>query len=155
MPLLTLINEVTSVYKKQSSSNTPIVVHCGNGISKTGIFCTLYYGINFVNTGQGIFKVGHAVDLLRQRRKGMVSTKEGYLFCHTALLYYAQDMLVKRGILTSQTTFSNPLTDLSHKRTPSNDFILSDTSMASLDQLSTLSFSSASPARVKSPSRRA
>ena len=65
-------------------------------MSKTGVFCTLYEGVAQVNSGQGIGSVSKTVSLLRQRRRGMVSSKEEYLYCHTALLYYAQDILVKR-----------------------------------------------------------
>ena len=67
-----------------------------NGISKTGVFLTLFYAVLAVNSGQSIVSIGHTVGLLRQRRRAMVSTQQEYLFCHTALLYYAQDILVKR-----------------------------------------------------------
>ncbi|XP_067930761.1 uncharacterized protein [Watersipora subatra] len=147
MPLLMLVKEATTLYKKQRSSRTPIIVHCGNGISKTGVFCTLYNAVAAVNSGQGITSIAHTVGLLRQRRRGMVSTQDEYLFCHTALLYYAQDILVKRGILTSQASFSNSLDKLSHKqhgRTPSNDFIMSDTSLALIGEFSASSLREAS-----------
>ena len=67
-----------------------------NGISKTGVFLTLFYAVLAVNSGQGIVSIGRTVGLLRQRRRAMVSTQQEYLFCHTALLYYGQDILVKR-----------------------------------------------------------
>ena len=49
------------------------------------------------------------------------------------------------GILTSQASFSKPLAQpglKSHGRTPSNDFIMSDTSLALLGELSLSSTSS-------------
>lgn len=75
---------------------------CSNGISKTGVFLTLYNAVLAVNSGQGIVSVGRTVGLLRQRRRGLVSTQKEYLFCHTALLYYAQDILVKRKFCRSK-----------------------------------------------------
>lgn len=74
---------------------TLFLISVSNGVSKTGVFCTLYHGVSSINSGRGIINIRKTVELLRQRRKSMVSTKDEYLYCHKALLYYAQDILVK------------------------------------------------------------
>ena len=98
---------------------------CSNGISKTGVFCTLYNAVAAVNSGQGITSIAHTVGLLRQRRRGMVSTQDEYLFCHTALLYYAQDILVKRKYLSLSNVSISPCQNWYSKPSPLQGFATS------------------------------
>lgn len=137
-PLFMFANEVHTFHRQQRNSTRPVVVHCSNGTTKTGTFLALYCGMLHISTGQGIGAdfIPRAVSLLRARRKWCVTCKEDLLFCYTAILYYAEDLLMKRGILTNKASFGNPLPSpggASHVRKPSDDF-RSATSLADLNQ---------------------
>ncbi|CAH1788589.1 unnamed protein product [Owenia fusiformis] len=124
--LLGFLNEVNNYYKQQRSLLKPIVVHCSTGSGRCGIFCVVYTGLQEINIGHGIIDVAALVSQIRQQRKYLVYTKEELEFCYHALLYYGQDLLMKRGILTSRVSFGDKLPSPGEKphRLPSEDFIL-------------------------------
>ena len=71
-------------------------VYFSNGVDRTGAFCVIYAGVQEINQGRGLVNVSNMVKQLREKRKYMVGDKELLRFCHLAILYYAQDLLMKR-----------------------------------------------------------
>ncbi|XP_067272158.1 receptor-type tyrosine-protein phosphatase C isoform X3 [Pseudorasbora parva] len=64
--------------------NVPIVVHCNNGSSRTGIFCALWNLMDNALT-EKLVDVFQVVKNLRKERQGMIETIEQYQFLYTAL----------------------------------------------------------------------
>jgi tyrosine-protein phosphatase non-receptor type 23 len=56
----------------------------------------IYTGVQEIAQGRGIVAIGDVVRTLRQRRKHMLQEKEQLKFCYHAILYHAQDLLLKR-----------------------------------------------------------
>lgn len=113
----------------------PVIVSCSNGIGRTGAFSVIYTGIQEINQGHGIISIPEAVTALRNQRKAMIQHKEQLKFCYDAVLYYAQDILMKRGILTSKASFGDRLPqpgDKNHVRKPSEDFVFGHSNVTSL-----------------------
>ena len=66
-----------------------------NGVGRTGAFCAVYTGVQEINQGHSLVSVMELVTQLRQRRRSMVHDRELLQFCYHAILYYAQDLLMK------------------------------------------------------------
>ncbi|XP_064646276.1 tyrosine-protein phosphatase non-receptor type 23-like [Lineus longissimus] len=103
-PLLQFISECHSFYKQQRNLMKPVVVHCGSGVCRTGIFCVVYTAVQEMNMGNGIISVVDTIRRLRQKRKYMVEEKDHLKFCYEAVLQYAMDLFATRGIPNKRTT---------------------------------------------------
>ncbi|XP_046386380.1 tyrosine-protein phosphatase non-receptor type 23 isoform X2 [Ischnura elegans] len=165
-PFLQYVCEALSVWRQQSSAGRvmegsvegrgleggshrgrrPLLVHCLSGAGRAGLFCLLAGGISEIGgkgAGAGPLSelVSAAAGRLSQQRRGALRDRQHLLFTFQALLYHAQDLLMKRGILTSRSTFEEAAkgsiaaskSSSSHARHPSQDFLLSNS--ASLSQL--------------------
>jgi hypothetical protein len=150
--LLHFVSEVHNFYTQQRSLMKPVIVHCTNGIGRSGSFCVIYAGIQEINVGHGIIPLTDIILQLRRQRKNMVENKEQLKFCYDVLLYYAQDLLMKRGILTSHASFGDRLPqpgDKSHVRKPSDDLILGQMNISSIQSsVAKLQSHHSSPAHV-------
>jgi tyrosine-protein phosphatase non-receptor type 23 len=122
--LVQFIVEVQNFYRQQRSLTNPIIVQCSNGIGRTGAFCVVYIGIDEIDQGNGIVQVTEVVSQLRRQRRSVVAYKEQLKFCYDSILCYAQDLLMRRGILVSRATFGNKLADRTHARPPTDDLVL-------------------------------
>ncbi|XP_074662602.1 tyrosine-protein phosphatase non-receptor type 23-like [Tubulanus polymorphus] len=98
-PIIQFISEVHCLYKQQRNLIRPVIVHCSSGVNNTAVFCILYTAIQEINMGNGLINVPDTIRTLRQKRKYMIEDKEQLLFCYEAVLYYAQHVLVKRGVV--------------------------------------------------------
>ncbi|KAI3368598.1 hypothetical protein L3Q82_025600 [Scortum barcoo] len=80
----------------KSQRSVPIVVHCSNGSSCSGIFCALW---NMLDSGdtEKLVDVFQVVKTLRKERQGMIPTLEQYQFLYDALegVYPVQNGEVK------------------------------------------------------------
>ena len=63
----------------------PIIIHCENGISKTGVFLTVFESIRELNLQKSI-NIFNTVQNLRKQRMGMVPTMVSCLFVRFACL---------------------------------------------------------------------
>ncbi|XP_051980081.1 receptor-type tyrosine-protein phosphatase C-like isoform X6 [Xyrauchen texanus] len=70
--------------KSKMNRNIPVVVHCNNGSSRTGIFCALWNLMDSAST-EKLVDVFQEVKNLRRERQGMIETIEQYQFLYTAL----------------------------------------------------------------------
>ncbi|GIY93426.1 tyrosine-protein phosphatase non-receptor type 23 [Caerostris extrusa] len=135
-PLLQFVSDVLSYHKQQRNLMRPVAVHCSAGIGRSGCFCLISALVNEMNNGHGPRDVAIVATVVSQQRKFLMQDKEQLKFCYDAVLYYAQDLLMKRGILTSRASFDDKLSlsgnTSSHVRHPSEDFILGSGGLAKL-----------------------
>ncbi|GFT54198.1 tyrosine-protein phosphatase non-receptor type 23 [Nephila pilipes] len=135
-PLLQFISDVLSYHKQQRNLMRPVAVHCSAGIGRSGCFCLITALVNEMNNGHGHRDVAVVGTIISQQRKFLIQDKEQLKFCYDTVLYYAQDLLMKRGILTSRASFEDKLpvsgSTSSHVRHPSEDFILGSGGLAKL-----------------------
>ncbi|XP_073793956.1 receptor-type tyrosine-protein phosphatase C isoform X26 [Danio rerio] len=68
----------------KKNRSIPIVVHCSNGSSRTGLFCALWNLMDCSLT-EKLVDVFQVVKNLRKERQGMVETFEQYQFLYTTL----------------------------------------------------------------------
>ena len=69
----------------------PIVVHCGLGIGRTGIFCTI--NVNMARLSDvGKCDVFNTVKQFRAQRALTIQTVQQYEFCHLAILEHVLGM---------------------------------------------------------------
>uniref|UniRef100_A0A1E1X539 Putative tyrosine protein phosphatase non-receptor type n=1 Tax=Amblyomma aureolatum TaxID=187763 RepID=A0A1E1X539_9ACAR len=124
--LLNFISEVHNFHKTQRNHSRPIVVHCLGGVGRSGVFCLVSAAMKEIAAGNGLLDILSAAIKLAQSRKLCIQEKEQFKFCHDIVLYHAQDLLIKRGILTSTPSFGTKAhTGIpSHVRHPSEDFML-------------------------------
>ncbi|XP_041646952.1 receptor-type tyrosine-protein phosphatase C isoform X2 [Cheilinus undulatus] len=67
-----------------SQRNNPIVVHCNNGSSRTGVFCALWNVLDSAET-EKLVDIFQVAKTLRKERQGMLSSLEQYQFLYDAL----------------------------------------------------------------------
>ncbi|XP_033937785.1 receptor-type tyrosine-protein phosphatase C isoform X1 [Pseudochaenichthys georgianus] len=68
----------------QSQRNSPVVVHCNNGSSRSGMFCALWNLLDSAET-EKLMDVFQVAKTLRKERQGMLSNLEQYQFLYEAL----------------------------------------------------------------------
>ncbi|XP_017793028.1 PREDICTED: tyrosine-protein phosphatase non-receptor type 23 [Habropoda laboriosa] len=109
----------------------PIVVHCLDGGALSSLFLVAAATVCHIRAGCGIVNVPLVFKGLLKCRKQVVN-KESLLFAYQLVLYHAQDILMKRGILSStRSTFENfeglkgNKDKTSRKMHPSDDFLQS------------------------------
>ncbi|XP_073718429.1 receptor-type tyrosine-protein phosphatase C [Misgurnus anguillicaudatus] len=78
------IRESGGYDNSRKNRSIPIVVHCNNGSSRTGIFCALWNLLDCALT-EKLVDVFQAVKNVRKERQGMIETFEQYQFLYTAL----------------------------------------------------------------------
>ncbi|XP_043079358.1 LOW QUALITY PROTEIN: receptor-type tyrosine-protein phosphatase C [Puntigrus tetrazona] len=82
--MIRVIRENGNYDNSRMNRNIPIVVHCNNGSSRSGIFCALWNLLDSVYT-EKLLDVFQVVKNLRKERQGMVETFEQYQFIYAAL----------------------------------------------------------------------
>ncbi|XP_052237529.1 tyrosine-protein phosphatase non-receptor type 23-like isoform X2 [Dreissena polymorpha] len=107
--LLQFITEVHSFYRQQRSLMKPIVVHCGNGVGRTGMFQLIYVGMQEINQGHGILNVPEVAGKMLWKRRHLILKQDQLKSCYETILYYAQDVLAKEGILVNKASFGDQL----------------------------------------------
>ncbi|XP_056092787.1 receptor-type tyrosine-protein phosphatase C [Rhinichthys klamathensis goyatoka] len=78
------IRENGNYDNSKMNRNVPIVVHCNNGSSRTGIFCALWNLMDNALT-EKLVDVFQEIKNLRKERQGMVETFEQYQFLYAAI----------------------------------------------------------------------
>ncbi|ROL40752.1 Receptor-type tyrosine-protein phosphatase C [Anabarilius grahami] len=91
----------------------PIVVHCNNGSSRTGVFCALWNLMDCVLT-EKLVDVFQEIKNLRKMRQGMVETFEQYQFLYTAIegAFPVQNGAIKTPTATDSAQVINETTAL-------------------------------------------
>ncbi|XP_016138509.1 receptor-type tyrosine-protein phosphatase C-like [Sinocyclocheilus grahami] len=82
--MIRVIRENGNYDNSRMNRNIPMVVHCNNGSSRTGIFCALWNLLDSAYT-EKLVDVFHVIKNLRKERQRIVETIEQYQFLYTAL----------------------------------------------------------------------
>nr|XP_054774528.1 uncharacterized protein LOC129282680 [Lytechinus pictus] len=87
-----LINLMTKVQEtlERFREGFPVLVHCMNGVGRTGVFCSTLECIAQVNE-EGAVDVFHVVKMLRSERMHFVQTEEEYSFIYELIKEYLQE----------------------------------------------------------------
>ncbi|KAB5559426.1 hypothetical protein PHYPO_G00028890 [Pangasianodon hypophthalmus] len=134
---LDLVDMMRSVRQNNDNcsqnKNLPIVVHCNDGSSRSGIFCALWKLLDSADAEKlvDIFQV--AKDL-RKARLGMINTSEQYEFLYAALevAYPVQNGEVKKPseapndsvqVINESTALIDPSTDAATTKSASEDTV--------------------------------
>ncbi|KAI5092470.1 tyrosine-protein phosphatase non-receptor type 23 isoform X1, partial [Silurus meridionalis] len=129
--LIRFIQEVHRHYLLQRPLHTPVVVHCSSGVGRTGAFCLLYAALQELEAGNGIPDLSHLVRKMRKQRKNMLQEKLHLKFCHEAVLKHAEQVLQRRGIITTPSQKS--INSAAVKARKSQDIVLGgDMSISSI-----------------------
>ncbi|XP_076880405.1 receptor-type tyrosine-protein phosphatase C isoform X35 [Brachyhypopomus gauderio] len=104
---LDLIDMMRSIRLKVgpgNNANAPIVVHCNDGSSRSGIFCTLWKLLDSADT-EKLVDVFQMAKSMRKERLGMFTTLEQYQFLYEALqaAFPVQNGEVKKTIPSHDT----------------------------------------------------
>ncbi|XP_076869425.1 tyrosine-protein phosphatase non-receptor type 23 isoform X2 [Brachyhypopomus gauderio] len=122
--LIRFIQEVHGHYLHQRPLHTPVVVHCSSGVGRTGAFCLLYAALQELEAGNGIPDLSHLVRKMRQQRKNMLQEKLHLKFCYEAVLKHAEQVLQRRGIITSPSQKATNNTVVKYSRQDAQDIVL-------------------------------
>ncbi|XP_041452902.1 receptor-type tyrosine-protein phosphatase epsilon-like [Lytechinus variegatus] len=87
--LLDFIGEVEDSFS-DISEEFPVVVHCLNGVGRTGVFCTTLECIKQLNTEDAV-DIFQMVKMLRNERTHFVQTEEEYTFIHELINEYLHE----------------------------------------------------------------
>ncbi|XP_059145278.1 tyrosine-protein phosphatase non-receptor type 23-like [Physella acuta] len=122
------ISEVHSFYLQQRSLTKPIIVHCGFGTGRTGVFSLVYAAMQEILHGNGLIDLPGLAKRMLQKRRGILHKKEQLKCCYDAVLCFAEEYLEKRGVLVKNPHFlKKQLTRGSPKHqamTPASDDIV-------------------------------
>jgi len=99
--LIDLVDETLTFWKQQRSTAHPILIHCSAGDGRSGLFCLVAAAITHLLSGGGVVDVVKVAASLCQQRRNMFRDREHLLFGHQAILLYAQQLLIKRGIVSA------------------------------------------------------
>ncbi|XP_060756446.1 tyrosine-protein phosphatase non-receptor type 23 [Neoarius graeffei] len=131
--LIRFIQEVHGHYLLQRPLHTPVVVHCSSGVGRTGAFCLLYAALQELEAGNGIPDLSQLVRKMRQQRKNMLQEKLHLKFCHEAVLKHAEQVLQRRGIITTPSQKSTNSTAVKYSHPEAQDIVLGgDMSISSI-----------------------
>uniref|UniRef100_A0A4W4F6M3 Tyrosine-protein phosphatase non-receptor type 23 n=1 Tax=Electrophorus electricus TaxID=8005 RepID=A0A4W4F6M3_ELEEL len=122
--LIRFIQEVHGHYLHQRPLHTPVVVHCSSGVGRTGAFCLLYAALQELEAGNGIPDLTQLVRKMRQQRKNMLQEKLHLKFCYEAVLKHAEQVLQRRGIITSPSQKAANNTVVKYSRQDAQDIVL-------------------------------
>lgn len=66
------------------------------GIGRSGCFCIIAAMVTEMNSGHGPRDVTQVLASVSDQRKFLIQDKDQLKFCYDAVLYYAQDLLMRR-----------------------------------------------------------
>lgn len=113
----------------------PVLVHCSNGIGRSGMFILIYVGMQNINYGNGIINLPAVGGKMLWKRRNLLLRKDQLKYCYEAVLYYAQDILAKQGILVHKASFGDRLPapgEKAHSWEPTEDILFGSMSLSSL-----------------------
>ncbi|XP_054763999.2 uncharacterized protein LOC129270704 [Lytechinus pictus] len=85
-PILNLVDAVSECVRTSQASG-PIVLHCINGIGRSGVFAAIYSAAEKMITDSSV-DIFQAVKRLRANRPSMIETAEQYRICYDGIAEY-------------------------------------------------------------------
>ncbi|XP_013862777.1 receptor-type tyrosine-protein phosphatase C, partial [Austrofundulus limnaeus] len=82
--LVDMMKDIRSNCDGRSQKGIPVVVHCDDGSSRSGIFCALWNLLDSAET-EKLVDVFQVIKTLRKERQGIISSLEQYQFLYNAL----------------------------------------------------------------------
>ncbi|XP_066547880.1 receptor-type tyrosine-protein phosphatase C isoform X3 [Amia ocellicauda] len=85
--LIAMIRAIKKKFKRDISRperNMPVVVHCNDGTTRTGMFCALWNILDSADT-EKLVNIFQMVKTLRKERQGVLSSFEHYQFLYDAI----------------------------------------------------------------------
>ncbi|KAG6558334.1 protein tyrosine phosphatase N1 [Microplitis demolitor] len=85
--------KIININRKKSGSNnqqqllSPIVVHCSDGVKKTGIFCAVDISLNQLVLRKTV-SLAKTAEKIRQQRHSTISTPDDYLYYNQVIMFY-------------------------------------------------------------------
>ncbi|XP_068222752.1 LOW QUALITY PROTEIN: tyrosine-protein phosphatase non-receptor type 23-like [Palaemon carinicauda] len=122
-PLLQFIADVHTFQRQQRNKLREIVVHCVPGLGRSTVFTLLSAFMRELLASGSLMDLTTLLLDLNKQRRGGIQDKEHLHFVFSAALYFAQDVLMKRGILTNKATFEEGPREKTHVRHPSADLL--------------------------------
>ncbi|XP_033729933.1 receptor-type tyrosine-protein phosphatase kappa-like isoform X3 [Pecten maximus] len=103
--LLDLIDMVTDWQKEENGDQTPILVHCKDGATHSGLFCAVV-AICQAMHDDGDVDVFHTIKHMKRRRAQIIDMLDQYRFCYRVLWDY-MNLRMAGGTLTNMMNHSN------------------------------------------------
>ncbi|KAF2367940.1 PTP type protein phosphatase, partial [Trinorchestia longiramus] len=125
-PLLQLCGEALSLYHQQRVRQRPVVVTCVAGVGRSCVAALLTVFLSHLHTGGMVCDLQSLCEDACVARRGGLQDKDYLAFLYSAALYAAQELLMKRGILTNKATFEEGPLEKGHRqhvRHPSADLL--------------------------------
>ncbi|XP_069698409.1 tyrosine-protein phosphatase non-receptor type 23 isoform X3 [Periplaneta americana] len=97
-PFLSFVSETLNFYSQQRGACHPVVVHCLSGVGRTGLFCLVTAAVCEIQAGRGLLDLVTTTAVMSTHRKGSLRDREHLKFAYQAVLYYAQDLLMKFAV---------------------------------------------------------
>ncbi|OWF37446.1 receptor-type tyrosine-protein phosphatase T-like isoform X2 [Mizuhopecten yessoensis] len=103
--LLDLVDMVTEWQKEENGDQAPILVHCKDGATHSGLFCAVVAICQAMND-DGDVDVFHTIKHMKRRRAQIVDMLDQYRFCYRILWDY-MNLRMQGGTLTNMMSHSN------------------------------------------------
>ncbi|XP_069121029.1 receptor-type tyrosine-protein phosphatase epsilon-like [Argopecten irradians] len=103
--LLDLVDMVTEWQKEENGDQTPILVHCKDGATHSGLFCAVV-AICQAMEDDGDVDVFHTIKHMKRRREQIIDMLDQYRFCYRVLWDF-MNLRMQGGTLTNMMTHSN------------------------------------------------
>jgi protein tyrosine phosphatase len=103
-----LIAYLEAVRLDAAASTGPIVVHCSNGIGRTGVILAVLLGMQQLEESSTC-DISYTVCKLRQDRGGMIQTKDQYIFTYKVGIFNQEFMTVMFSQLQVLEIYANHL----------------------------------------------
>ncbi|XP_060070821.1 receptor-type tyrosine-protein phosphatase kappa-like [Ylistrum balloti] len=103
--LLDLIDMVTDWQKEENGDQTPILVHCKDGATHSGLFCAVV-AICQAMQDDGDVDVFHTIKHMKRRREQIIDMLDQYRFCYRVLWDF-MNLRMPGGTLTNMMNHSN------------------------------------------------
>eukprot|EP01135_Chromosphaera_perkinsii_P000643 Nk52_evm10s147 gene=Nk52_evmTU10s147 len=124
-PFLQFLSRVRQWHAVQEESG-PMVVHCDNGVGRTGVFIAMDFSLDRLER-DGAIDIYKCVCNLRKQRAFMVQNEQEYAVCYRAVLEFSQiysslyaevlDEVKKRTLTRNKKRASRKLSELSQSST--------------------------------------
>lgn len=96
-PWLQLVGETLSVWRGCRNPESCIVVHCDAGVGRSGLFVATAAALSEMLLSPHIPEMVHVAASLAKWRKNPLRDRDHLKFAYQTILYYCQDILMKRN----------------------------------------------------------